>query len=160
FPTAAFGHETFRVCFVGLFEPWKGLHYLIDGFNQASLTDAELVLWGAPGARPIAKYLATAISGNPAIRIEPAEVRRIGYENVYAKSSVFVQPSLSDGFGYTVAEAMASGIPVIVTETTGAAEMVSDGENGYVIPSRDSGAIAERLRYLAVNPGLVRRMGE
>lgn len=159
FPQAQFNEAKFRISFVGLIEPWKGFHYLIEAFNDLRLPDAELVLWGGPGSRPVSRYLAEHTKANPAIHIRPVEVRALGYGEVYAKSSVLVHPSLSDGFGYVVAEAMASGIPVIVTENTGAADLVVDGENGYVVALRDVPALRERLLFLANNPARLRRMG-
>lgn len=160
FPAATFSGSKFRVSFVGLIEPWKGFHYLVEAFDSLKLSGSELVLWGGSGSRPVSKYLAGYVSRNPSIKVRPVEVRSFGYGEVYGKSNVLVHPSLADGFGYVVAEAMASGIPVIVTRSTGAAELVEDGKNGYVVPAGDRDAIADRLRHLAMNPELVRRMGE
>ncbi|HYR43562.1 MAG TPA: glycosyltransferase family 4 protein, partial [Terriglobia bacterium] len=160
FTPADFSEPKFRVSFVGLFQPWKGFHYLIEAFRRLSVADAELVLWGASGWRPISDYLAEQRTLDPRIVIRTAtDVRLAGYENVYGKSSVLVHPSLGDGFAYVVTEAMASGIPVIVTSTTGAAELVVDGKNGYIVPPRDSQAILERLEHLAKSPSLLREMG-
>ena len=160
FTPAVFSEPKFRVCFVGLFEPVKGFHYLIEAFRKLNVADAELVLWGASGWRPIPNYLAEQSTLDPRIVIRTAaDVRSEGYENVYGKSSVLVHPSLGDGFAYVVTEAMASGIPVIVTRTTGATELVIDGKNGYVVPPRDSEAILERLNHLANSPSLLREMG-
>jgi glycosyltransferase involved in cell wall biosynthesis len=150
----------FRISFVGLIEPWKGFHYLVEAFNALKLKDSELVLWGGSGSRSVSQYLQEQMARNPSIIIRPVTVRQFGYGNVYGKSSVFVHPSLADGFGYVVAEAMASGLPVIVTEATGAADLIVDGENGYIVPVGDSEAICERLRHLAENPHLLRQMGE
>jgi glycosyltransferase involved in cell wall biosynthesis len=159
FPQAEFRQDVFRVCFVGLIEPWKGFHYLLEAFEALALADSELVLWGGPGARPITNYLQEHTRRNPRIMVRPVSVRQVGYGSVYGQSSVFVLPSLSDGFGYVVGEAMACGVPVIVTSATGAADLVRDGVNGYVVPPADAGAIRDRLRYLATNPGLVRALG-
>ncbi|MGE0882726.1 MAG: glycosyltransferase family 4 protein [Blastocatellales bacterium] len=160
FPAAEFRESKFRVSFVGLIEPWKGFHYLIEAFNKLRLRDSELVLWGGPGARSISQYLRNQTAANPAILVKPVEVRSLGYGEVYGKSSVLVHPSLADGFGYVVAEAMASGIPVIVTDKTGASDLVVDGQNGYVVPAGDSQAISDRLAHLAGNPSLLKRMGQ
>jgi glycosyltransferase involved in cell wall biosynthesis len=158
FQTATFRGSKFRVSFVGLLEPWKGFHYLVDAFNALDLPDSELVFWGGTGSRAVSQYLAEQIHRNPRIQIQPAEVRKC-YGEVYAKSSVLVHPSLSEGFGYVVAEAMASGIPVIVTRNAGAADLVVDGENGYVVPARDPEAIRDRLAHLAAHPALLEEMG-
>ena len=159
FPEANFSQPCFRIIFVGLLEPWKGFHYLVEAFEALNLAGAELVLWGGPGARGISRYLREKMSRNRRIVIQPTSVRAVGYAQVYGAASVLVQPSLADGFGYAVGEAMASGLPVIVTRATGAEEMVTDGENGYVVPPGDRDAIADRLRHLAARPALVREMG-
>jgi glycosyltransferase involved in cell wall biosynthesis len=158
FPTAQFDGPQFRISFVGLIEPWKGFHYLIDAFNALDLPDSELFLWGGTGARSIHHYLRGHMARNPRIKSQPIEVRRF-YAEVYARSSVLVHPSLADGFGYVVAEAMASGIPVIVTPNTGASELVVDGHNGYIVPARDRDALRDRLAHLAAHPAQLREMG-
>jgi glycosyltransferase involved in cell wall biosynthesis len=158
FQTATFREPKFRVSFVGLLEPWKGFHYLVEAFNALNLRDSELVFWGGAGNRAVAKYLHEQMERNPRIQVRPVEVRK-SYAEVYAKSTVLVHPSLSEGFGYVVAEALASGIPVIVTRNAGASDLVVDGENGYVIPAQDPEAIRDRLAHLAAHPALVERMG-
>jgi glycosyltransferase involved in cell wall biosynthesis len=159
FPQADFRQPVFRVCFAGLVEPWKGFHYLIEAFDSMNLHESELVLWGGAGARPITRYLRERMARNPRIALRPVEIRKVGYGPVYAASNVFVHPSLSDGFGYVVGEAMACGIPVIVTSCSGAADLVRDGVNGYIVPPADASAIRDRLLHLAKHPALVREMG-
>jgi glycosyltransferase involved in cell wall biosynthesis len=159
FPQAEFKEPKFRISFVGLLEPWKGFHYLIQAFQSLGLPDSELILWGGPGTRSVGNYLREQIERNPGIQIRPVSVRDLGYDEVYGKSSVLVHPSLSEGFGYVVAEAMASGLPVIVTRNTGAADLVAEGKNGFVVPAGDPVAIRERLAHLATRPALVREMG-
>ncbi len=158
FPEATFREPKFRISFVGLLEPWKGFHYLVDAFETLAVKDSELVFWGAPGSRPVTQYIRERIERDPRIQVRPVQVREC-YGEVYAKSSVLVHPSLSEGFGYVVAEAMASGIPVIVTRNAGAADLVTDGENGYVVPARDPEAIRDRLAHLAAHPALLKKMG-
>src|SRR5439155_16806403 len=118
-----------------------------------------LTLPGGSGTRSVNHYLQELMARNPAIKMRLESVRELGYAEVYGKSSVLVHPSVSEGFGYVVAEAMASGIPVIVTRNTGSAELVVDGKNGYVVPARDPGAIRDRLAHLASHPAVTREMG-
>jgi starch synthase len=160
FDEAKFTEARFRVSFVGLLEPWKGFHYLVQGFRAADLPDSELVLWGGPGSRGVSRYLARQMNEDTRIRLQPVSVRQVGYAEVYGRSNVLVHPSLTDGFGLTVAEAMAGGIPVIVTSATGAAEWVQEGVSGFIVPAGDGGAIAERLRWLHANPARAREMGK
>ena len=160
FPVADFSGPTFKVIFVGMVVPWKGFHHLITAFQQARLKDSELIIWGGPGSRSISRYLETQQSRSPNIHVKPVSIREVGNQEVYGTANVFVLPSLSDGFGYVVAEAMASGLPVIVTSNTGAADLVRDGENGYIITAGDTEALASRLTHLAQHPALVREMGK
>ncbi len=60
-------------------------------------------------------------------------------------ADIFVLPSLEDGFGRTVTEALACGLPAIVTPNTGAADLVQPGINGDIVPIRDPSAIAEAI---------------
>jgi glycosyltransferase involved in cell wall biosynthesis len=159
FPEATFAEPVFRVCYVGLIEPWKGFHHLVEAFDRLRLPAGELVLWGGCGSRPVTDYMTGKMAANPAIRIRPVEIRKAGLAEVYGRASVLVLPSLADGFGYVAGEAMASGLPVITTTKAGAADLVADGVNGYLVAPGDVGAIADRLAHLAKNPDLTRRMG-
>ncbi len=159
FPEATFAEPVFRVCYVGLIEPWKGFHHLVEAFDRLRLPESELVLWGGCGSRPVTNYMQAKCAANPAIKVRPTEIRKAGLAEVYGRASVLVLPSLADGFGYVVGEAMASGLPVITTTKTGAADLVADGVNGYLIAPGDENALAERLAHLAKNPELARRMG-
>lgn len=160
FPEAKFEEPVFRVCYVGLIEPWKGFHYLIEAFERLRMPDTELVLWGGCGTRAVTRYMQQKLALNSNIALRPVAIRTAGLENVYAKSSVLVLPSLADGFGYVVGEAMACGVPVIVTSNTGAADLVLEGINGFIVPPGDTEAIAERLHHLAQSPSLVKAMGK
>jgi glycosyltransferase involved in cell wall biosynthesis len=67
---------------------------------------------------------------------------------LYRTADVFVLPSLVEGFGLVALEAMACGVPVVISANTFATDVVTDGVDGYVIPIRDAEAIAERLQYI------------
>ncbi|QRN95946.1 glycosyltransferase [Archangium violaceum] len=159
FPQATFPQDVFRVSFVGLIEPWKGFHYLLEAWDSLKPKDAELVLWGGPGSRAATNMLREFQARDTSLVVKPVEVRKVGYGEVYGKTSVLVHPSLADGFSYSVAEAMASGVPVIVTDNTGAADLVEDGVNGYIVPTGDARAIRERLEHLHRHPELLPGMG-
>ena len=75
-----------------------------------------------------------------------------GLPSQYEQSDVFLLPSLVEGLPQTLLEAMACGLPVVVSENTAGPEIVTDTTHGYVVPIRDSDAIAERLRELHDHP--------
>jgi alpha-maltose-1-phosphate synthase len=64
---------------------------------------------------------------------------------------VLLLPSLFEGFALVIGEALSQGLPVIATVNSGATEVVRDGVEGFIVPIRDSHAIAERLQQLACN---------
>lgn len=72
-----------------------------------------------------------------------------------SSADIYVSTSLSDaGLASSTAEAMASGLPVIITEFGDNAKWVSDGVNGYLFPMKDHKTLADRIIHLALNPNL------
>lgn len=72
----------------------------------------------------------------------------------------FALPSLAEGISNTVLEAMASGLPVVATAVGGNADLVIQGQTGYIVPSAHPQAMAHRLVALAANPERAQRMGQ
>ncbi|MEM4488760.1 MAG: glycosyltransferase [Desulfurococcaceae archaeon] len=77
----------------------------------------------------------------------------------YAACDVVIVPSLQEAWGLVVTEALASGKPVIGSSVGGIKDQIIDGFNGFLVPPRDSQAIAERILYFIDNPSEARRMG-
>ncbi len=79
----------------------------------------------------------------------------------YAAADAYVGPSLEDAFAQPPAEAMACGLPAIVSSAMGAAEIVTDGQDGFVLDNpRDATGLRERIRRLYEDPALRARIGE
>lgn len=146
--------KAFRVCFSGALSLRKGFHYLLQAIDELKLPDVILLLYGGSGdhiCHNILKYY------KKRIRIEqyggdPTEV--------YWQSDISVLPSLEDGWGLAVSEAIACGLPVIVSEYTGAKDIIEDGKNGFIIPPRDIGAIKEKITLLYNDVNLRERMSQ
>jgi glycosyltransferase involved in cell wall biosynthesis len=144
--------DTFRIVFVGAISLQKGVQYLLEAFRRLSLPDAELVLVG--GIFPDSRAFLPRYAGL---------YRHVGYVpqeqllELYNAASVFVLPSLQDGFGMVVYEAGACGVPAIVSENVGAT--IRDGQDGFVVPIRDPDALADRLLRLYRDEDLRREMG-
>jgi glycosyltransferase involved in cell wall biosynthesis len=149
--------DTFRIICVGQIIPRKGVHYLIEAFKLLNQPDIELFLVG-PLSKEMAKYVTAAQQRDSRIKLF-GQVPWVQLYEYYQQSSVFVLPSLSDSWGLVVTEAMACGLPVIVTENTGSSDAVQEGKNGFVVPIRDSATLAERILYLYQNPKQRQEMG-
>ncbi len=92
----------------------------------------------------------------------PAE--RIGYLSTpdlaaaFRRADVLVLPSRHDSFGRVVVEAMATGLPVLVSEHVGAKEVIDEGDTGWVVPAEDVDALAAQMRWCIEHPEQVREM--
>ena len=76
-----------------------------------------------------------------------------------AACQVYVLPSYHEGMPRTVLEAMAMGRPILTTDVPGCRETVVSGENGYLVPKADAGALAERMMWFIENRNQLERMG-
>ena len=146
----------FRVIYCGNTSLRKGVHYLLQAFTELRLKDAELLLIGSLPSSEFGKLIGKYRSGN--IRFM-GMVAQSELHKIYAQGSVFMLPSIADGFGMVVPQAMACGLPVIVTENVGAADIVTEGVDGFIVPIRDVNAIKKRILRLYEQPELRKAMG-
>ena len=78
----------------------------------------------------------------------------------YQKANIFVLPSIKEGFGMVIFEAMSYGLPFIASKTCGISEQINDGQEGFLVPPGDPKALANKLDKLITDPELPIRMGE
>ncbi len=78
----------------------------------------------------------------------------------FYRSTIFLRPARIEGLGRAIVEAMAAGLPVVVTNTGGIPDIVNDGENGFIVETGDSVMLSDRIRFLLKNPELRREMGK
>jgi glycosyltransferase involved in cell wall biosynthesis len=140
--------------YLGRLSKDKGLLDLARAF--ADVPDAHLALVG-PDEEGLGEAIRSACGSHA------AQVRFAGYTDqpqaYMAASDVFVLPSYREGFGSTVIEAAACGLPAIATRIYGLTDAVVDGTTGYLVPVRDPAALAARMRELAADAGLRRTLG-
>jgi glycosyltransferase involved in cell wall biosynthesis len=130
-----------RVLFAGSLNQRKGIGYLLKAVEVLG-SDVELTLIGQRFA-PNGLVDAACSSWRWFQTIPHERVMEIMVE-----SDVLVLPSLSEGFGLVVTEALACGLPVIVTSNVGASDLVRDGREGFVVPVCSAEAVADRLNAL------------
>lgn len=147
--------DTVYFIYAGSVSLRKGIQYLLPAWDSLDLPDAELIVAG-----DLTESTQSVVQEYK----DTEDIHFLGWVDdiyeVFGKSSVFVFPSLEDGFAMVVIEAMASGLPAIVSENTGAKDCVREGVDGQVVPIRDSEALAEAMQYMYNNPDERKQMGE
>lgn len=146
--------DLFRIVFVGRLSIRKGARYLFEAFRDFSHPRKELAIAGtiSDEVRPLIASL-----GELNVKFL-GHVPNMALNQLYSSSHAFVLPSVEDGFGMVMAEAMACGCPVIASMNTGAADLFTRGKEGFIVPVRDSRAIRDCLSRLADDPDLRTRM--
>lgn len=148
------GDGPFRVLFVGGVGQRKGIKYLLEAYRQVRTKNTELVLVGplVGSGRALQRY-----SGGFTYlgRLDQAAVVRQMQE-----CHVLVLPSVFEGFGLVIPEAMATGMPVIASTHTAAPDFVVNGKEGFVLEPDDVEGLAAKLDLLASDRHLAAEMGK
>jgi glycosyltransferase involved in cell wall biosynthesis len=140
--TVRTGDGPLRCIWAGPFSVRKGAHLLIEAWRRlAPGGEAALDIYGALLLPEKAWHPAP-----PGVTFH-GSVPQQALSAAYAASDVLILPTLSDGFGMVITEAMSRGVPAIVTDQAGAADLLRDKENGLLIPAGDVEAIVEALRW-------------
>ena len=147
--------EKFTVAFLSQSGVDKDIPTLLRAWSGLAYNDAELILAGSGTEKlePLIKNIASNGRFRLLGRVPNAA-------DVYNSCSVFILPSMNESFGIPLIEAMSFGRPVITTSGCGASDAATDGEDGYIVPPRDSHAIAMKIDYLKNNPRELKRLGE
>ena len=146
--------QGFRALFVGRVGVRKGVHYLLQAWKELNLSEAELLLIGVndfpedwfSSYQDIVRYIPS--------------VPHSELDKYYNSADVFVFPSLVEGFGMVLTEAMACGIPIITTPNTAGPDIITDGVEGFIIPIRDVEALKEKLEWCYEHPEELAQMGK
>ena len=148
-----------RLLFVGQWLPMKGVRYLCDAASDLLRRHPELVLDCAGTLADVGTVLKDFPSDlrhrvNVRPRVDQADLPRI-----YSDADVFVFPSLYEGFGRALLEAMAARLPIVTTTVGIAGEALSDGDSCLVVPRHDAAAIVAAVDRLIADEPLRVRLG-
>jgi glycosyltransferase involved in cell wall biosynthesis len=143
-----------RVCYVGSLDLRKGFVYLLRAAKMLGAAGIDLEIVGATGDSSSRKLFQRESVGLT-LRCAPGDPIA-----AYQRAELFVLPTLEDGSPFAVAEAMSSGLPVIVTDCCGAADWVRPGESGWVVPGRDAEALATAIEDATRRRKDLRAMGQ
>lgn len=150
-----------RLITVGSLHWRKGLEYLLVALRRAldAGVRARLEIVGDGPERDRLLFTIHDLGLQQQVQLAGATPPE-GVRDRLQAADLFILASLSEGISNAALEAMACGLPVVVTDVGGMREAVTHGTEGLLIPARDPEAISAALRELAERPGLRRRMGE
>lgn len=157
-PLGSPNKQEFSVLFVGRVTLQKGIPYLLEAFRQFQHERKRL--------RIVGPYDRSFIDELRRRKLVPEQTEFLGsvpqteLKRIFSTSDALVLPSVQDGFGMVMAQAMACGCPVVASTSTGAEDLYTHGHEGFVVPTRSSTAIAERLDQLATDRALASGMRE
>lgn len=149
---------SFDVLFVGAMSLQKGIPYLVKAFAALRVPRKRLLFAGTLSLALIDRLKSLKLW--PAEAVILGHVKQDDLKQLMSTCHVLVLPSVQDGFGMVMAQAMACGCPVIASEHTGACDLFTDGVEGFIVPIRDPVCLADRLQQLADDPLLRDRMSE
>jgi len=153
-PTRVLGssrERKLRVLYVGALTQRKGIGYLLD---------AVKILGSSVEFTMVGRKVGQSACIDAAVR-EHRWIPSIAHNAVLeemAQNDVFVMPSLSEGLALVILEALSRGLPVITTTSSGAEEIIRDGQEGFFVPIRSAEAIAQKLELLNQDRDLLDHM--
>jgi glycosyltransferase involved in cell wall biosynthesis len=148
---------TFVAIAVGRLTPRKGFDLLLKGFAIAARAypQTRLVLVGDGPQRGRLNDLAQALGVQDQVIFAGTRPQPLP---LIADADVLVAPSRQEGLPNTILEAWQVGVPVIATDVAGASEVITHGQNGYLVPPEDADALGRCLLEVIGNPGARKRV--
>lgn len=138
--SAAASSDLFEIAYVGSLTVHKGVPLLLDALARLPHEDIRLVLVGGWTTRAMRRHLQRACARDGRITIAPGDPLP-----VLARARLCVHPAYEDGFAYAPAEALACGVPVIVSEDTGMKELIEPGRSGAIVATGELSALTEAI---------------
>jgi glycosyltransferase involved in cell wall biosynthesis len=132
--------SSFEIVYVGSLAVHKGVPLLIDAFRRLGQAELKLRLVGGWGSRGMRRFVQAACAADSRIVVSPGDPLPH-----LRGASLCVHAAYEDGFGYAPAEALAAGVPVLVSEDTGMKELIGSPRDGLVLPTGDADALSEAI---------------
>lgn len=133
--------DIFRVLFVGSVVQRKGIKYLLQAWRELALPNSELIVAGRgfTDATLIAEY-------NGVFTHRP-NLSQEELVQLYGRADIFCLPSIVEGFGLVIMEALACGTPVITTTNTAGPDILEEGKTGFILAPGDIKGLAEKIKW-------------
>lgn len=159
-PLDGFDDGKLNILFVGRLEKRKGLRYLLAAYARVKrvLPESRLVVVGSGDRQPYVR-LAKRLGLQDVVFV--GHVRYADLPRYYRAADVFCAPATGEeSFGIVLLEAMAASRAIVASANEGYAGVLSDGEEGLLVPPQDERATADALVTVLSDESLRRRMGE
>jgi len=141
--------DHFNITCVGRLHPVKGIHYLIEAFEEIciKIPNAKLIIIGRDDG--LGKNIIKKIDNHPYKNkiYLPGFLTSKEIKGALSKTNVYVQPSLNEGLGIAAIEAMAMGCPCVFSNVGGLVELAKKGRNALLVPSKNSQKIVESVLW-------------
>jgi N-acetyl-alpha-D-glucosaminyl L-malate synthase BshA len=148
------------ILFVGYLDTFKGIFELINAFYEINKksTNFKLMMVGEGPKDDELKRIISQLHLEKYV-IFTGKIFPTNIHKYYQAADIFVLPSYSEGLPLSILEAMACGLPIVTTNVGGIPEVVKNGENGFIIPSKNRQLLAQKLEIIAYNLDLRKKFG-
>jgi starch synthase len=148
--------NSFEVLFAGQVSLRKGIPYLLQAFARLKHPNKRLTIAGA-----IQDDIRTLLSTLPTDNVVfTGTLPQSQLAKEMSASHLLVLPSIEEGLALVQGQALACGCPVLATTATGAEDLFTNGQQGFIVPDRDVDALTQRMQQIADDPALQRKLSE
>jgi glycosyltransferase involved in cell wall biosynthesis len=148
--------DSFEVLFAGQVSLRKGIPYLLQAFARLKHPKKRLTIVGA--IQDDVRALLPTLPTDDVIMTGSLPQAQLAKR--MSASHLLVLPSIEEGLALVQGQAMACGCPVLATVATGAEDLFTDGQQGFIVPDRNMDALTERMQQVADDPALQSRLSE
>ena len=153
-PSPKAASATLQLLFVGRINQRKGLSYLLEALKLLDGQDVHLTICGrVVDDLHIFAPFARQVTIRPSVSAEDLVL-------AYQTADLFVFPSVGEGFGQVLLEAIACGLPILSTTHTAAPDLISDGVEGFIVEPRRPDLLTERITWALTHRDELAAMGQ
>ena len=154
--TEAPPQNSFEVLFAGQVSLRKGIPYLLQAFARLKHPHKHLTIVGT--VQDDIRGLLSTLPSENVVFTGPLPQPQLAKK--MSASHLLVLPSIEEGLALVQGQALACGCPVLATTATGAEDLFTDGDQGFIVPDRNVDALTEKMQQIADDPVLQRRLSE